>query len=123
MLNLKQLILVYENVKIQVKKKVVRKMNKKKILIILGVQMKIKFYRFQHNFGLYIPGAAVNLENAYPIYDEEGKSLTPYSFTITNTCDMFASFIVQLEMTMSIQRLEQVILSTLKQERGNWHSK
>ncbi len=33
------------------------------------------------------------------MYDEEGKTLTPYSFTITNTCDMFASYIVQLEMT------------------------
>ena len=43
----------------------------------------------------------INLQNAYPIYDEEGKTLTPYSFTITNTCDMFASFIVQLEMTCS----------------------
>ena len=41
----------------------------------------------------------INLQNAYPMYDEEGKSLTPYSFTITNTCDMFASYIVQLEMT------------------------
>ena len=41
----------------------------------------------------------INLQNAYPMYDEEGKSLTPYSFTITNICDMFASYIVQLEMT------------------------
>ena len=41
----------------------------------------------------------INLENAYPIYDEEGRTLTPYSFTITNTCDIFASFVVQLEMT------------------------
>ena len=41
----------------------------------------------------------INLKNTYPMYDEEGKTLTPYSFTITNTCDMFASYIVQLEMT------------------------
>ena len=41
----------------------------------------------------------INLQNAYPIYDEEGRTLTPYSFTITNTCDIFASFVVQLEMT------------------------
>ncbi len=41
----------------------------------------------------------INLQNAYPMYDEEGKTLTPYSFTITNTCDMFASYMVQLEMT------------------------
>ena len=41
----------------------------------------------------------INLQNAYTMYDEEGRTLTPYSFTITNTCDMFASYIVQLEMT------------------------
>ena len=41
----------------------------------------------------------INLQNAYPVYDEEGKTLTPYSFTITNTCNMSASYMVQLEMT------------------------
>jgi len=40
----------------------------------------------------------INLVNAYPILDEEGKKLTPYSFTITNTCDIFASYTVNLEM-------------------------
>ena len=40
----------------------------------------------------------INLTNAYPILDEEGKKLTPYSFTITNTCDLFASYTVNLEM-------------------------
>ena len=41
---------------------------------------------------------SINLQNAYPILDEEGKTLTPYSFTITNTCDLFASYTVNLEM-------------------------
>lgn len=41
---------------------------------------------------------AIKLENAYPILDEEGKKLTPYSFTITNTCDLFASYTVNLEI-------------------------
>ena len=40
----------------------------------------------------------INLAKAYPILDEEGKKLTPYSFTITNTCDLFASYTVNLEM-------------------------
>jgi len=40
----------------------------------------------------------INLQKAYPITDEEGKKLTPYSFTITNTCDMFASYTVNLEV-------------------------
>jgi len=40
----------------------------------------------------------INLTDAYPILDEEGKKLTPYSFTITNTCDLFASYTVNLEV-------------------------
>ena len=41
---------------------------------------------------------AINLDNMYPISDEEGKKLTPYSFTITNTCDMLAGYTVNIEM-------------------------
>lgn len=40
----------------------------------------------------------INLEKAYPISDEEGKKLTPYSFTITNTCDLFLSYTINLEV-------------------------
>ena len=40
----------------------------------------------------------ITLESAYPISDEKGKLLTPYSFTITNTCDLFASYTINLEM-------------------------
>ena len=40
----------------------------------------------------------ITLDDAYPISDEKGKSLTPYSFTITNTCDLFASYTINLEM-------------------------
>ena len=41
---------------------------------------------------------SITLDSAYPISDEKGKSLTPYSFTITNTCDLFASYTINLEM-------------------------
>ncbi len=41
---------------------------------------------------------AINLSNMYPISDEEGKKQIPYSFTITNTCDMLASYTVNMEM-------------------------
>ena len=41
---------------------------------------------------------AINLDNMYPISDEEGRKLTPYSFTITNTCDMTASYTLSMEM-------------------------
>ena len=40
----------------------------------------------------------INLTKAYPISDTEGKKLTPYSFTITNTCDLFLSYTVNLEI-------------------------
>lgn len=40
---------------------------------------------------------SISLENAYPISNEKGKKLTPFSFTITNTCDFFASYTVNLE--------------------------
>ena len=40
---------------------------------------------------------SINLENSYPITNKSGKTLIPFSFTITNTCDIFASYIVSLE--------------------------
>ena len=40
----------------------------------------------------------INLENTYPITDTEGKSLTPYQFTITNKCDGNAAYQVNLEI-------------------------
>ena len=40
---------------------------------------------------------AIKLENAYPITDEKGKKLTPFTFTVKNTCDMFLSYTVNLE--------------------------
>ena len=39
----------------------------------------------------------INLENAYPISNEKGKKLTPFTFTVKNTCDMFLSYTVSLE--------------------------
>ena len=40
----------------------------------------------------------INIENAYPLLNEEGKNLTPYEFTIENTCDLFVSYSVNLEV-------------------------
>ena len=50
-------------------------------------------------FDVSISGSKNNieLENAYPITDDSGKKLIPFSFTITNTCDIFASYTVNLE--------------------------
>ena len=38
----------------------------------------------------------IRLEKAYPILDEEGMQTSPYTFTITNTCDTFLSYKVIL---------------------------
>ena len=40
----------------------------------------------------------ISLDNAYPISNDKGKSLTPYTFTITNTCDITAKYSVDLEV-------------------------
>jgi len=40
----------------------------------------------------------IQLKNAYPITDADGEKLTPYSFTVTNTCDLFASYTINLEV-------------------------
>ena len=39
----------------------------------------------------------INLTNQFPISDTEGASLTPYTFTITNTCQTVANYQVNLE--------------------------
>ena len=39
----------------------------------------------------------IMLDEQYPIPDSEGKKLTPYQFTITNTCEQFISYNVNLE--------------------------
>ena len=44
---------------------------------------------------------SINLENAYPISNDKGKSLTPYTFTVTNTCDITAQYSVNLEVLKS----------------------
>lgn len=39
----------------------------------------------------------ISLQNAYPISDEEGEKLTPYEFTVTNKCNNYAAYQVNLE--------------------------
>ena len=41
---------------------------------------------------------SISLQNTFPITDEEGKKLTPYTFTITNTCESYASYQINLEV-------------------------
>ena len=49
----------------------------------------------------------INLENAYPITDGDGSSLTPYKFTITNKCEGQVSYQINLEIlnTTTLEKL------------------
>ncbi|MDY3948595.1 MAG: hypothetical protein SOZ04_04525, partial [Bacilli bacterium] len=49
------------------------------------------------NFSLTNEKNDINLYEQYPIPDSEGRKLTPYQFTITNTCEQFISYNVNLE--------------------------
>ena len=40
----------------------------------------------------------INLQEALPITDEVGKKLVPYEFTLTNTCNSYANYQVNLEV-------------------------
>ena len=39
----------------------------------------------------------ISLQNSFPLLDEEGKKLTPFTFTVKNTCDAYMSYTVSLE--------------------------
>ena len=49
------------------------------------------------NFSITNEKNDINLDEQYPIPDTEGRKLTPYQFTITNTCEQFISYNVNLE--------------------------
>ncbi len=40
---------------------------------------------------------SINLQNTYPISNEKGKKLTPFTFTVTNMCETAASYSINLE--------------------------
>ncbi len=92
--------------------------NKKTILLIIGILLGISFlagisyayYIKSHsqeesnvvktkclNFSITNEKNDINLDEQYPIQDTEGRKLTPYQFTITNTCEQFISYNVNLE--------------------------
>ena len=69
----------------------------------------------------------INLDNMYPISDEEGRKLTPYSFKITNTCSMSAEYKVNLEMFDMNVLLEEIndLFSLLVKDKNiefNYHN-
>ena len=93
-------------------------MKKKKLIVILGI-IVITFMVIGVSYAYYIKTFSqvnsnivktkclnlnisnekndIKLEEQFPIPDSEGKKLTPYQFTITNTCEQFISYNVNLE--------------------------
>ena len=55
----------------------------------------------------------ISLLEGYPISDEDGKKLTPYTFQITNDCDAKARYTIRLELDNSSTMNEQYIKSML----------
>ena len=78
---------------------------------LIGVGMSYAYWRFtaiqdKNNVGaskcfsieLANQANEINLTNAYPITDAEGRKLTPYTFTLKNTCSMSAKYNLNMEM-------------------------
>ena len=49
---------------------------------------------------------AIKLDNAYPITDTKGKTLTPFTFSIKNVCDTAVAY------TVSLENLEETTLAS-----------
>ena len=92
--------------------------HKKVILLILGLMLSLCFfiaisYAFWlkentqdikniansgcFNLSLTEETSAININNLYPIKDEESTNLTPYTFTLKNTCNYNAYYEINLE--------------------------
>ena len=78
---------------------------------LIGIGMSYAYWRFttiqdKNNVGvsecfsieLANQANEINLTNAYPITDAEGRKLTPYTFTLKNTCSMSAKYNLNMEM-------------------------
>ena len=52
--------------------------------------------------------SAINLEKQFPITDEQGEALKPYSFTIKNTCAYSANYQINLETLASTLKLKNL---------------
>ena len=81
------------------------------LLLILGIGFSYAWWRYtviqdktnvgvSKCFKLELANQAneINLTNMYPITDEEGRKLTPYIFTLKNTCSVSAKYSLNMEM-------------------------
>ncbi len=72
----------------------------------------------------YSDGSAISLDNAKPVLDEEGMKSKSYDFTISNTGDVSANYLIRLEEDQTIDTNKRLTASqikySLKEEDGNW---
>ena len=81
------------------------------LLLILGIGFSYAWWRYTviqdktnvgvskcFSFELANQANEINLTNMYPITDEEGRKLTPYTFTLKNTCSVSAKYNLNMEM-------------------------
>ena len=54
----------------------------------------------------------IKLQNAYPLTDEQAEELTPYKFTITNTCKTIVDYTVKLEKLLQTNGQEKDLLKS-----------
>ncbi len=95
-------------------------MNKKLLLFIIGFLLVVSlivgtsyaYWMMSHtqtnenivNTGCFstsfteVEDSAINLTSAFPMTDEDGMKIKPYEFTITNTCDTYAIYNINLEV-------------------------
>ena len=59
--------------------------------------VSIGCFSLESDIGTEGEQAPISLMDAMPISDAQGMSLTPFTFTITNTCNMYATYQVYLE--------------------------
>lgn len=59
-----------------------------------------------------------SLNNAYPMTDDEGKALTPYTFTIENTCTGTTDYVINLETVSTGDKIlpDQYVKTSLKND-------
>lgn len=58
----------------------------------------------------------INLNNAYPITDEDGMKSKPYVFKIQNVCETTAFYQVNLEELETVKPIYQNIIESIKRE-------
>ena len=110
-------------------------MNKKSMLIVVGVLLVVSlitgisyaYWMMSHTQSnnnvvnsecfattfTEVEDSAINIKNSYPMTNEAGMKTKPYEFTVTNTCDTYASFNINMEILSSTTLSHDLIKAVL----------